>query len=331
MDDPTITHVTKKTGPRAPAPFDRYHNIDVVTLTPTLLKQDIRAYGRVAQQIAQDGQPIIGDWSMNQQHITQHALIDPTDWLDNLTNSRLYIRSGLNNLKDYKRETNYNTARSHCRLFIVHSQAAAEFLVKSLLQRRKVPPRYTHDLSKLAQIMRDHPLMGVPPADWEALAVRIDVLDQFTQTDHQAGYTTFLITDDDLNRAVHRLSHTVILFLDELESALHPHHAPHRMGLSASCLGDSQHQHILKTHAVDLLSQFQPLVPKYRDIMALPDTPKTSSSITHDPVVRFLTHLDPLKQVMTDVVPERLSAMKREKTSSYYVKMDLTKPPSPVD
>ncbi|MCY4306427.1 MAG: nucleotidyltransferase domain-containing protein [Aestuariivita sp.] len=300
MDDPKITEIIHNKYTPIPPPFAGYSNLDVLTLTPTLLYKDMMSYGTIAQQIAQYGERLIGDWSMNQQNAAGNALIQPQEWAKGLQTSLNHIDEALNEIKRYKQSVTYDLAETNCRAFIVHSQDAAEFLVKTFLKRRKVPPKNTHNIAHLAQIMRSHRPEDVNLSDWKALADRVGSLNGSTIKDHQAGYfQTYILTEEDIRRAADRLSKTFILLIDEVESALHPHIDREAIGLSESRLGDERHQDLLKKGAEQFPNQFQSLLESANTVFMLPDTSKTSLYTPVEDLITFLPHMTPFEQVFS--------------------------------
>ena len=63
--------------------------------------------------------------------------------------------------------------------------------------------------------------------------------------DHQADYSDYRLTAENITRSATRLSETFLLLVDEVESALYPPAVLAPMGLSADCLGDVQRQSAL--------------------------------------------------------------------------------------
>ena len=176
VDDPAIDHVIQHKHSQPPSLFDGYDNLDVLTLTPTIIAQDRRAFGRIAQQIDHDGTPIIGDWIMNHPTSAPAALILPKDWRMGITMCLKHSDEALIDISRYKQIDSYDYAESYCRLFVDGSQMAAEHLVKTMLKRRKVPPQNTHDMTGLVAQIRAQCPDDVAERDWTALADRIAAL-----------------------------------------------------------------------------------------------------------------------------------------------------------
>ena len=108
VDDPAIDHVIHSKHTPPPAPFEGYTNLDILTLTPTIIAQDRCAFGRIAQQIAEDGQPLIGDWIMTPNDPPAPAIIDLNRWGSGMTTSLNHMTIALNEIDAYKRRTSYN-------------------------------------------------------------------------------------------------------------------------------------------------------------------------------------------------------------------------------
>ena len=162
VDDPQLTTLRHNKVTPAPPPFDRYENLDVLTLTPAMIHADRLSYGRIAQQIAQDGTALMGEWTMNGKEIKDNAVMDPKEWKDGINTSLDRMTEALEAIHRYKHKTLYDSCDHLCRSFIVQSQMAAEHLVKTLMTRRKVPSKKTHDIGKLADSIRDQPLAPRP-------------------------------------------------------------------------------------------------------------------------------------------------------------------------
>ncbi|MCY4150713.1 MAG: nucleotidyltransferase domain-containing protein [Aestuariivita sp.] len=302
VNDPAITCV--KQNKRQPAPFDRYENLDVVTLTPVLLHADLASYGTITQQIAQDGQRIIGDWDMDQDAIRDNAVINPRDWYLGLEASRGHIQDAVNSVQQYKQETDYDAATMRCQSFIVHSQDAAEFLVKAMLKRRKIPPKHTHDLTRLVQTMRSSVPDDIDASLWSALSNRIELLDGFTFLDHQAEYRSASIEVAAVERAAQRLARTLGLFIDEVDSALDPSAVAEVMGLSATCLGDAAHQTQLKTLAQTFPQKIRAFVASAQTVFALPNAPKKAFYPPDPAAESYLTHIGAFEQAIYGAVTD---------------------------
>ncbi len=269
VDDPTMDHVIHYKRAMSPSPFDGYDNLDVLTLTPAILARDRRAFGRIAQQIDQDGRPVIGDWVMNHPTPQPVRLILPKDWRLGIMSSLKCSDDALIDISRYKQTDSYDDAEAYCRSFVNSSREAAEHLVKTMLKRRKVPPARTHDVERLAAQMRDLRPDNVTKGAWTALAARIESLNGDSHCDHQAGYGDYQLTAEDITRAATRLSGTFRLLVDEVESALHPHDAPAAMGLFDACLGDDRHQFALAKagraiHTTIQSLQADPSLTKFR-------------------------------------------------------------------
>ena len=73
VDDPDLTELRHNKVTSAPPPFDCYENLDVLTLTPTMIHKSQLFYGRIAQQIAQGGTALMGEWTMNAKEIKDNA------------------------------------------------------------------------------------------------------------------------------------------------------------------------------------------------------------------------------------------------------------------
>ena len=329
VDDPDLIELCHNKGTPAPPPFDCYENLDVLTLTPEMIHADRLSYGRIAQQIAQDGTALMGEWIMNGEEMKKNTVMDPKEWRHGIKKSLEQMNIALGQLRAYKQETRYIDCDTNCGNFIVHSQMAAEHLVKTLMTRRKVPPHKTHDMSELVKRMRDHPLADVPDSHWQALIARVHSLNGATQQDHQAGYGFFIITPDALPRATNRLVNTIPFLIDDIGSALHPEQYAASMCLSKACWGTPDHQAELKTHAQDMLSQCDRLVETAATVFDAPNTPKTDIAWSSPPVVSFLSDVAPLERVWRDEVPKMLAAItKGEGLSSNPFEMDTRKLPS---
>ncbi len=275
VNDPVITEPTQNKRKPARPPFDRYENLDVVTLTPAFMHANLASYGTIAQQIAQDGESIIGDWDLDQKSIKENALINPGDWQLGLASSADHIHESINAINRYKRETDAYMAIASCQSFIAHSQGAAELLVKAILKRRKIPPKHTHDLVQLAQTMRSHTPQDVAAAKWRTLCDRIESLDGFTALDHQAEYFGANIKVAAVKRAAKRLAQTLVLLVDEIDSAIEPMTHCDNMGLSSNCRGDITHQDQLRSCAHAFPPKLQTVVEEAAKVFALPNVPKT--------------------------------------------------------
>ncbi len=304
VDDPAITCVQQNKRQPAPPPFDRYENLDVVTLTPALLCADLSSYGTITQQIAQDGQRIIGDWEMDQDAIRHNAVIAPRDWHFGLEASRGHIQDAVNAVQQYKHETDYDAATMRCQSFIVHSQHAAEFLVKTILKRRKIPPKHTHDLTRLAQTMRSSGPDDIDASKWRSLSNRVESLDGFTFLDHQAEYHGALIEVATVERAAQRLALTLSLLIDEVDSALDPQAAAAVMGLSAACLGDASHQAQLKLLAQTFPQKIRAVITSARAVFALPNIPKKAFYPPVPAVESYLTYIGAFEQAIYGAITD---------------------------
>ena len=337
VDDPALTELRHSQVTPVPPPFDRYENLDVLTLTPAMIQADRLCYGRVAQQIAQDGTALMGEWTMNQDEIKENAVINPREWLHGINTSLNHIHLALGEIHTYKRRTHYDQCDINCRTFIVQSQMAAEHLVKAIMTRRKVPPQKTHDISQLAQHMRNHPLAHVPDSDWSALTERVHALNDTTQTDHQAGYGTYTMTPEALTHATNRLVNTIPFLVDEIGSALHPARSAAAMGLSQACWGTDVHQTAIKTVAQGLLLECDELVATATAAFDATDLSKTPPDWVSASVVAFLRHVAPLEQLCRVELPQMLRQIRMEDDgspsdpSSNPFEMDTTRPPSSFD
>ena len=150
VDNPDLTELRHNKVTPAPPPFDRYENLDVLTLTPAMIHEDRLSYGRIAQQIAQDGTALMGEWEINGEEMKDKAVMDPKEWRRGVNDSFTHMKYALSAITKYKRQTHYDLCDTDCRTFIVRSQESAEHLVKTLMTRRKVLPRKTHDIDQLA-------------------------------------------------------------------------------------------------------------------------------------------------------------------------------------
>ena len=309
VDDPTIDHVIHYKREKSPAPFDGYDNLDVLTLTPAIIAQDRRAFGRIAQQIDQDGTPIIGDWSMNHPTPSPAALILPKDWRLGITTSLNHMTIALNEVAAYKQCHFYDDAEVYCRSFVNSSQEAAEHLVKTMLKRRKVPPARIHDIERLVTQMRAQCPDDVTEGAWTALAVRIESLNGDSHRDHQAGYGDYRLTAEDITRSANRLSTALRLLVDEVESAIYPHDAPATMGLFAECLGDDRHLSALAKAGRAIHTTIDSLQAHATRVIALTDTPKTADDPPDPGVKSFLAQCQPVGQLIAPVLIERVSAL----------------------
>ena len=308
VNDPELTCPTQNKRQPARPPLDRYENLDVVTLTPEFLRANLASYGTIAQQIAQDGQPLIGDWEMDQKAIKEKAIISPSDWQIGLVSSCKHIRRSIDEIYDYKQEIDAYGAIANCQSFIMHSQSAAEYLVKALLKRRKIPPKHTHDLERLAQTMRSHAPPDVAASKWSVLSERIEAIDGFTFLDHQAEYHGEDIKVVEVKRAAERLARTSMLFIDEIDSALDPQSHCDDMGLSSNCLGDTVHQDQLKTCARIFPLKLQTLVEKAATVFALPNVTKVVSIPDYPEPARaaksFLEHIRKLENTLAGPISD---------------------------
>ncbi|MCY4306180.1 MAG: nucleotidyltransferase domain-containing protein [Aestuariivita sp.] len=308
-DNPTIDHVIRYKHTPPPAPFEGYTNLDVLTLTPVIIAQDRCAFGRIAQQIAQDGQPLIGDWSMNHPPSAPAALILPKDWRLEITMSLNHMTIAFNNIDAYKQSNCYDDAEAYCRSFVESSQMAAEYLVKTMLKRRKVLLAQIHNIERLAAQMRAQRPDEVTERDWTSLASRMAALNGHSHRDHQAGYGDYRLTAEDITRSATRLSTTFLLLVDEVESALHPQAVLTTMGLSAECLGNGQHQSALAKAGRAIHATIQSLQSHATRMMALADTPKTADDPPDPAVASFLAHCQPVKQLISPHMIERVVAL----------------------
>ncbi len=308
VEDPAIDRVIHYKRDRSPPPFDAYTNLDVLTLTPALLARDRYAFGRIAQQIGQDGIPLIGDGSTTPKNPASTPLILPKEWGLGITTSLNHMTSALNEIERCKTRKRYDFIDTHCRSFVVHSQESAEHLVKTMLKRRRVPPARTHDLERLAAQMRDHRPDDVAGHDWSALADRITTLNGDSSRDHQAGYGDYRLTAEDITHAAARLSKTFRLLVDEVESALYPHDAPATMGLGTACLGDDPHQFALAKAGRAIHANIQSLQANATGVMARADTPKTAEYPPDPGVKSFLAHCQPLETMISPPITDRVAA-----------------------
>jgi len=334
VEDPAIDHVIQYKHAPPPAPFEGYTNLDVLTLTPAILAQDRHAFGRIAQQIAQDGTPIIGDWTMTTNDHASNAIIDPYGWGLGITTSLNKMTIALNEIDAYKQGHSYDYAEAYCRSFVDSSQMAAEHLVKTMLKRRKVPPARIHNIERLAAQMHGHRPDDVAEGAWTALATRIESLNGDSHRDHQAGYGDFRLTADDITRAATRLSETFRLLVDEVESALHPHDAPATMGLFNACLGDDSHQTSLEKTGRSILTNIQSLQAHATRVMARVDTPKTAEYPLDPAVKSFLSHGHSVEQLISDVLTQRvadLTSTERRDVRNPFEMDTATPTPSPFD
>ena len=333
VDDPQLTTLRHNKVTPAPPPFDRYENLDVLMLTPAMIHADRLSYGRIAQQIAQDGTALMGEWTMNGEEMKKNAVMNPKEWRRGIDNSLKHMKDALNAIHDYKEKTDYDSCETECGAFIVQSQMAAEHLVKTLMTRRKVPPEKSHDIHQLAQTMRDHPLADVPDSDWQALTERVRSLNGETHTDHQAGYGTYLITSEALTHATVRLVKTIRFLIDEIGSGIHPARYGISMALSKACWGTSEHQAVLKKGAQRRLTDCHRLVQRAAAVFDAPDTPKPDAASSSSSVVSFLRYVAPLERVCRDEVPKMLAAITQTKdedgSPSNSFEMDTL--PSPFD
>ncbi len=309
VDDPTMDHVIHYKRAMSPSPFAGYDNLDVLTLTPAILARDRRAFGRIAQQIDQDGRPVIGDWVMNHPTPQPVRLILPKDWRLGIMSSLKCSDDALIDISRYKQTDSYDDAEAYCRSFVNSSREAAEHLVKTMLKRRKVPPARTHDVERLAAQMRDLRPDNVTKGAWTALAARIESLNGDSHCDHQAGYGDYQLTAEDITRAATRLSGTFRLLVDEVESALHPHDAPAAMGLFDACLGDDSHQEILRAHGQDVLVNCQQMMEKGYAVWNRTNASKTARTTPSEPVRSFLALIHPLEDMISASITERIAAL----------------------
>ncbi|MCY4306080.1 MAG: nucleotidyltransferase domain-containing protein, partial [Aestuariivita sp.] len=276
VDDPKIERIIHSKVTPPPAPFEGYTNLDVLTLTPDIIAQDRCAFGRIAQQIAQDGHPLIGDWTMTPNDPATPALINPIDWGSSVTQSLDHIDEAITKIKRYKQIHFYDYVGVQCRSFINNSQMAAEHLVKIMLKRRKVTPARTHNIERLAHQMQSQRPEDVSKSDWSALAARIESLNGDSHRDHQAGYGEFELSTEDITRSATRVSKTFLLLVDEVESALYPRDVLSAMGVSASFTGDDKYQFALAKAAGRILTIIQSLQSYATHVLAMDDTPKTA-------------------------------------------------------
>ncbi|MCY4304124.1 MAG: nucleotidyltransferase domain-containing protein [Aestuariivita sp.] len=336
VDDPAIDHVIKYKREKSPAPFDGYDNLDVLTLTPALIAQDRCAFGRITQQIDQDGQPLIGDWTMTTNDSTAPvALILPKDWRLGITTSLKHVTFAFINISQYKQGHSYDDVEADCRSFVDSSQMATEHLVKTMLKRRKVPPARTHNIERLAAQMRAHRPDDVDPCDWIALAASIESLNGDSHRDHQADYGDYRPTVEDITRSATRVSETFLLLVDEVESALHPHDVPATMGLSVKCLGDDPHQALMRTNADDVLARCHQIVKMACDVYELAETPKTFRTEPIEAVRSFFTLVRPVERIIAAQMTARLASLTsregNDSHNSFEVDMSTTKTPSPFE
>ena len=333
VDDPALTELRHSQVTPVPPPFDRYENLDVLMLTPTMIHADRLSYGRVAQQIAQDGTTLMGEWTMKRDEIKETAVMNPQEWRLGISTSLDRITDALNAIIKYKQKTDYVSCDTNCLTFIVQSQMAAEHLVKAIMTRRKVPPQKTHDISQLAQHMRNHPLAHISGSDWSALTERVQALNGTTHMDHQAGYDTYIMTPEAILQATDRLVNTIPFLVDEIGSALHPARSAAAMGLSQACWGTAAHQAALRREAHGLLLECHLLVKTADAVFGAPDTLKPAAAPSRAAVASFLSHLPPLEQLCCDELPQMLRQIKKEKDSppTHPFEMDTTTPPSPFD
>ncbi|MCY4303430.1 MAG: nucleotidyltransferase domain-containing protein [Aestuariivita sp.] len=335
VDDPKMKHVIQSKRTPPPAPFDGFTNLDVLTLTPEIIVQDRCAFGRIAQQIAQDGQPLIGDWNMSPNDSPAPALIDPDEWGSSITKSLNKMRMALNEIETYKQDHSYNHAGTHCGFFVDNSQMAAEYLVKTILQRRKVTPARTHNIVRLATQMRTQRPNDVAKSDWTALAARIESLNGHSHRDHQAGYGEFELTLEDITCSATRVSKTFLLLVDEVESALYPHDVLAPMGLSAACLGDDPYQALMRANAGDVLAVCARIVNKAGTVHDMVDTPKTFRKQPIEAIRSFLSLLSPIETIISTQMTTRLAALTSKETCSgshpFEIDVSTTKTPSPFE
>ena len=331
VDDPQLTTLRHNKVTPAPPPFDRYENLDVLTLTPAMIHADRLSYGRIAQQIAQDGTALMGEWTMNGEEMKKNAVMNPKEWRRGINDSLKHMNMALGEIHAYKEKTHYASCGTDCGEFIVQSQMAAEHLVKTLMTRRKVPPEKSHDIHQLAQTMRDHPLADVPDPDWQALTERVRSLNGETHMDHQAGYGTYLITSEALTHATIRLVKTIRFLIDEIGSGIHPARYGISMALSKACWGTSEHQAVLRKEARGLLPDCHRLVERAAAVFGAPDTPKPDMSELSPPVILFLSYVEPLERVCRDEVPKMLAEITQTKDEdgppSNPFEIDTSKPP----
>ncbi|MCY4203418.1 MAG: nucleotidyltransferase domain-containing protein [Aestuariivita sp.] len=309
VEDPTIDHVIHYKREKSPSPFDGYDNLDVLTLTPAIIAQDRHAFGRIAQQIDQDGRPIIGDWSMNLPTQKRVSLILPKDWRLGITTSLNHMTIALNEVAAYKQCHFYDDAEAYCRSFVNSAQEAAEHLVKTILKRRKVPPARTHDIERLAAQMRAKRPDDVAERDWSALTARINALNGDAHRDHQAGYGDFRLAAEDITRSANRLSAALRLLVDEVESALQPQAVQSTMGLSNDCLGDDSHQALMRTNAYDVLAGCHRIVNTALAVHDRADTPKTFRIEPVEAVPSFLTLVGPVERIFAAQMTARLASL----------------------
>ena len=331
VDDPALTELRHNKVTPAPPPFDRYENLDVLTLTPAMIDADRLSYGRIAQQIAQDGTALMGEWEINGEEMKDKAVMDPEEWRRGINDSLTHMKYALNAIHDYKEKTRYIDCDTDCGQFIVQSQESAEHLVKTLMTRRKVLPRKTHDIDQLAQIMRDHPLADIPDSHWQVLTERVHSLNGATHDDHQAGYGTYTMTAKTFTHATERLVKTIRFVIDEIGSGIHPARYGVSMGLSIACWGTDVHQAALKQEAQGLLPQCHKLVETAVTVFGAPDTPKPDVSRSSPPVVLFLTYVAALERVCLDEVPKMLAQIADGTPLSNLFEINTTTLPSPFD
>ncbi|MCY4287244.1 MAG: nucleotidyltransferase domain-containing protein [Aestuariivita sp.] len=309
VEDPTIDHVIHYKREKSPSPFDGYDNLDVLTLTPAIIAQDRHAFGRIAQQIDQDGTPVIGDWIMTPNDPTAPTIMDPNEWGLGITTSLNHMTFALNNIDEYKQRDRYDNVEAYCRSFVESSQMAAEHLVKTMLKRRKVPPVRTHDMERLAAQMRDQRPDNVTERDWTALTARIESLNEDSHRDHQAGYGDYQLTAKDITRAAARLSETFRLLVDEVESALHPKAVQSTMGLSNDCLGDDSHQELSRANGQDVLVNCHRMMEKGDTVWNRTNASKTTRTTPSEPVRSFLALIHPLEDMISPPITERIAAL----------------------
>ena len=336
VDDPKMKHVIQSKRTPPPAPFDGYTNLDVLTLTPDIIVQDRCAFGRIAQQIAQDGHPLIGDWPMNQSPSeAPAALILPKDWRSDILKSLNYATEALTKIEKYKQGHLYDDVENYCGFFIENSQMAAEHLVKVMLKRRKVTPTHTHNIERLAHQMRSQRPEDVSKNDWSALAARIEPLNGDSHRDHQAGYGEFELSTENITRSVTRVSKTFLLLVDEVESALYPRDVPATMGVSASFIGDDSYQFALAKAAGRILTIIQSLQSYATHVLAMDDTPKTAEYPLNSAVESFLSLLSPIETIISLKMTTRLAALisreGHDDTNPFEVDVSTTETPSPFD
>ena len=333
VDDPQLTTLRHNKVTPAPPPFDRYENLDVLTLTPAMIHADRLSYGRIAQQIAQDGTALMGEWTMNGEEMKKNAVMDAKEWKDGINTSLEHIKIALDQIHTYKQKTEYDFCDINCRIFIVELQMAAEQLVKTLMTRRKVPPEKSHDIHQLTQRMRDHPLADVPDSDWQALTERVRSLNGETHMDHQAGYGIYLITSEALTHATNRLVNTIRFLVDEIGSGIHPARYGVSMALSEACWGTDEHRAALKTEGQRLLKECHRLLETASRVFDAPDTSKPDATSSFSSVVSFLSYVAPLECVCRDEVPKMFAQITKDEDGplSNLFEMDTSKPSSLFD